>query len=167
MKNATKLLCLLLALMLLTGCTAAGDGNADTTTADTTPADIVYQFDCGFSVTMPRGFRKQQSQLNDFFGTGDNGTFAIIANVEPKSEYESLENYAQLQAEANDAGEVQTDAQGNYYITYSNSEYRYHYYSTIREGAESYYRIAFYCPEVKWESYEPSFIQWSSTLTVK
>ncbi len=139
----------------------------DTGYVQTTAAlNETYTFDVGFSVTMRPGFVEQESELNAFFGTGDDGGFAIICNTEPVADYESIEEYASLLAEANNT-QVQTDTEGNYYISYSNSNDGYHYYTTIRQGAENFYRVAFYTHEDNFANYDARFIQWAKTVTVQ
>lgn len=135
-------------------------------TETTAAPDETYTFDVGFSVTMLPGFTEQTSELNEFYGLGDEGGFAIICNTEPVADYESTEQYANLLAESNMTA-AQVDADGNYYLSYTNAEEGYHYYTVIRQGAEKFYRVAFYTHEESFASYEADFIQWGKTVTVQ
>lgn len=166
-----KILALTLALVLAFGLCAcgaapsAGDEPVETTT--TVPTDPTYTFEAGFTVTLPEGFEEQESLLNDFFGTGDNGAYAIIANKDAKAEFESVEQFANALATANEADGAKQDADGNYYITYLNTSNNHRFYTAIREGETYIYRIAFYCPEESWSQYEALFTQWASTIVVE
>lgn len=152
-------------LSLFAGCGVAEDV-IETTTLP--PEDPTYNFDVGFSVQMPEGFEEQQSQLNDFFGTGNGGTYAVIANVESKEGFADLMEYAKGIAEANNAGEVKQDADGGYYyISYINETDDNQMFTVFAEGAESFYRVAFYCPQSNWSTYQNLFPQWAATVTVK
>lgn len=127
----------------------------------------------GAKVVIPAemGFERYESQLNDFFGGGPSGEWAIIANTEPKSDFPdcTLADYASLVAQANE-GEVAQDADGNYYYIHvqevEGDEF-YKYYSAIREGKDKYYRISFYCFEKNWEHYGEKFAEWAATIVVE
>ena len=135
-------------------------------TETTAVPDQTYTFDVGFSVTMQPGFVEQTSELNDFYGFGDEGGFAIICNTEPVADYESIEEYANLLAEAN-MTQALTDADGNYYVNYTNAENGYRYYTVIRQGAENFYRVSFYTHDESFASYEENFLKWAKTVTVQ
>lgn len=135
-------------------------------TETTATPDQTYNFDVGFSVTMAPGFAEQKSELNEFYGIGDEGAFAIICNTEPVADYESVEEYANLLAEAN-MTQALTDAAGNYYVSYVNAENNYHYYTVIRQGAENFYRVSFYTHKDNFSTYEAKFAQWANTVTVQ
>lgn len=135
-------------------------------TETTVAPDETYTFDVGFSVTMRTGFTEQDSELNEFYGIGDEGAFAIICNTQPVADFESLEQFVTLLAEANMTA-AQTDADGNYYLSYVNAENGYHYYTVIRQGAEKFYRVAFYTHKDSFASYEADFLQWGKTITVQ
>lgn len=166
-----KMIALTLALVLALGlcaCSAAPSGSEEPVeTTTTVPTDPTYTFDAGFTVTLPEGFEVQESLLNDFFGTGDKGAYAIIANKDLKAEFESVEQFANALATANDADGAKQDAAGNYYITYLNASNNHRFYTTIREGETYIYRIAFYCSDESWSQYEPLFTQWASTIVVE
>ena len=139
----------------------------DDTYVETTVApDQTYTFDVGFSVTMRGGFLEQESELNAFYGYGDEGGYAVICNMEPIADYESIDEYAKLLAESNMTS-AQQDAEGNYYLSYVNADNGYHYYTTIHQGAENYYRVAFYTHKDNFTTYEADFLQWAKTITVQ
>lgn len=148
----------MLAVLLLVGCSGAPGKSL--------PAEQTVQLgDLNVTVTLPTdlGFEAQESQLNDFFGAGASGEWCIIANVDEKGEY-PLEEYAHFTAQANGADDANVDANGNYYFTYINEEEGYRFYTAVREDTDHFYRIAFYCHEDLWESYEARFIQWAATI---
>ncbi len=170
-------LCLCMLSAIVAGCgTTPNFGNdgpvvttqTPTTQTPTTTEDpgTTYTFDVGFSVTMDAVLEEQQSQLNDFYALGNDGTFAIICNLEPISDYESLDEYATLAADANGAT-AEKAADGNYFLNYINEQDDYHFYTAIRQGAENYYRVAFYCPTSNWSTYDDLFPLWAETVTVQ
>ena len=162
-----KILCIILAMLLLCACGAPAANEDPVETTTTVPTDPTYTFDAGFTVTLPEGFEEQESLLNDFFGTGDKGAYAIIANKDAKAEFESVEQFANALATANEADGAKQDAEGNYYITYLNTSNNHRFYTAIREGETYIYRIAFYCPAENWSHYEALFTQWASTIVVE
>ena len=147
--------------------------------------DVVYQEDLitedfaiplgdtGAKIVLPAelGFESYESEINEFFGGNPGGTWAIIVNTELKSDYpdNTLADYASLCAEANE-GEVGLDAEGNYYFIYRNEagdgDY-YKMYTSVREGAEKYYRVSLYCFEDNWDQYKDQFAQWAATIEVE
>ena len=152
-----------LSLSLFAGCGILGGGE---TTAP--PEDLMYTFEVGISMQMPEGFQEKESKHNDFFGTGNNGTYAMIANVESKEGFTDLTEYAEGIAKANDAGEIQLSTEGGYlYIEYINPSDGNRMYTVFVEGEESFYRVAFYCPESNWSTYQSLFPVWASTITAK
>lgn len=153
-----------LCLSLFAGCGVTQDVTETTTLP---PEDPTYNFDVGFSVQMPEGFEEQESQLNDFFGIGNGGTFAIIANKEAKDGFADLAEYAQGIADANGANMVMTAPEGYLYINYVNETDDNHMYTVFAEGEEFFYRVAFYCPTSNWINYSSQFPQWAATVTVK
>ncbi len=157
-----------LVLVLAFGLCACGAAPSTNEPVETTtePTDPHYTFDVGFEITLPEGFVEQESLLNDFFGTGDNGAYAIIANKDVKAEYESVAAFAEALAKANNADEAKQDDEGNYYITYLNETNNQRFYTAIREGETYIYRVAFYCPADNWSHYEALFPQWATTITV-
>lgn len=162
-KYSLLVLAAALCISMFAGCQTAAP--AETTLP---PEDPMYSFDVGFSMQMPEGFEKKESQHNDFFGTGNGGTYAIIANVESKEGFADLMEYAQGIAEANDAGKVLTHAEGGfYYIEYINEADKNQMYTVFAEGESSFYRVAFYCPEANWATYQTLFPKWAATMTVK
>ncbi len=174
-KTISFALCLCMLAAIVAGCGAPSyrddvfftPTNAPTTTVPTTEdPNTTYTFDVGFSVTMDSVVKEQESQLNDFFALGDDGAFAIICNLEPIADYESFDEYARLTAEANDTT-AQKDANGNHFLDYINEEEDYHFYTAMRQGAENYYRVAFYCPTSNWSVYADLFPLWADTITVQ
>lgn len=157
-----KLLCLVLVLCLA-ACALVGCGGPE----ETTPRDMEIALgDTGVRVTLPAdlGFAQQESSLNDYFGVGASGEWCIIVNQDEKSDY-TLKEYAELTAEANGSDRAQQDADGNYYFIYENEEY--HFYTAVRETADSYYRVAFYCFKDVWSSYGDRFAQWATTIMIE
>ena len=63
-----------------------------------------------------------------------------------------------------DAYKAIKDPDGNYYFTYSSDGYW--FYTAVREGAEKYYRIAFYCFGDVRTQYAEQFEQWAKTIEV-
>ena len=178
-KTISFALCVLAMLAMLTGCGTPYDRgdvsftptdaptNAPTTTVPTTEdPGTTYTFDVGFSVTMNATLAEQESQMNDFYALGNDGEFAIICNLEPLADYESLDEYAKLAAESNNAT-AEKAADGNYFFSYINDEQGYHFYTAVRQGAENFYRVAFYCPLDNWSFYGDDFAQWAETVTVQ
>ena len=179
-KTISFALCVVAVMAMLAGCGAPSDRgdafftptNAPTTNAPTTTIPTTedpgttYTFDVGFTVTMKATLTEQESKLNDFFALGNGGEFAIICNLEPISDYESFEEYARLTGEANKTT-AQKDANGCYFLDYINTEEGYHFYTAMRQGAENYYRVAFYCPLDNWSAYGDDFAQWATTVTVQ
>ena len=139
--------------------------NLDIQPEFTEPALNTYTFDVGFTVSMDSVLEEQVSELNDFFALGDDGTYAVVANVEPLSDYADLNEYATLSAEANN-GQVHTASDGSLYFEYINQEENYHYYTAVRQGSESFYRVSFYCEDSDWPLYEARFDTWAQTLVV-
>lgn len=163
-----KLACVLLAMCLICGILSACGGGAGAGGKDETePKEIVVDFgETGAKITLPGelGFEQMTSELNEYFGVGANGEWSIIVNTDEKGDY-TLEEYAELTAEANEATRAIKDPDGNYYFTYKNEGY--HFYTAVREGAQKYYRIAFYCFGDVWSDYADSFAQWASTIEVE
>ena len=156
-------ICLSVCLMagMLTAC--GGDaGKRD----ETVPVDMVYELgETGVKITLPTevGFEQRESELNDFFGIGASGEWSIIVNSDEKGGY-TLDEYANLTAEVNDAYKAIKDPDGSYYFTYSSDGYW--FYTAVREGAEKYYRIAFYCFGDVRTQYAEQFEQWAKTIEV-
>ena len=179
MKRLTTLFLVFCVLFALTAC---ANDNTGTTNADTTDDGNVSQEDVntedlaiplgdtGATVVIPAemGFEAHESEINDFYGLGANKEWAIIANVESKSDYPdcTLADYASLSAQANE-GTVGQDLDGNYYFTYvrdmGDGEI-YKYYTAMRETDTEYIRVAFYCFEDAWDAYGSQFGDWSTTI---
>ena len=165
MKRLTTLFLTLCMLFVLTACGNTGEQNDE---------DVVITLgDTGATVVIPSnmGFEAEESELSDFFGHDANQEWAIIANVEPKSDYPDLTiaDYASLTAQANE-GEVGQDANGNYFFTYVNKisdEETYKFYTAVREGSEKYYRVSFYCFDEYWETFGDRFAEWAMTIEVE
>lgn len=140
----------------------AGCGESD----ETLPPEMDYKLgETGVTVTLPTelGFEQMESEINEFFGVGASGDWSIIVNRDEKGDY-PIKEYADLTAKANYAEQACQDSDGNYYFIYESDEY--HYYTAVREGAECYYRVAFYCFNDVWQNYEDSFAQWAATIQV-
>ena len=180
-----RLITLFLALCMLFALTACGNDNTGTTNAGTTDNGNVSQEnantediaiplgDTGATVVIPAdmGFETQESEMNDFYGLGANQEWAIIANVEPKSDYPdfTIADYTSASAQANEAT-VGQDLDGNYYFTYIKDLGDgdiYKYFTAVRENETSYIRVAFYCFEDAWESYKNEFSEWATTIEFK
>lgn len=155
--NFINVLIILLVPILLAGC---GGNNIDNGAQESLTMPLG---DTGITFELPSkyGFEAQTSENNDFFGLGDGGNWAIIANHEDKEGY-TLEEYAQAAAEANKAGEAKIASDGNYYFEYENGDY--HYYTAVRQDNENYYRVAFYCFKEDWSDYESKFADWATTI---
>lgn len=182
MKRLSTLLLVFCMLFALTAC--SNDNTGATFTTDTTGEENASQEeqrtedlaiplgDTGATVVIPdeMEFEAYESVQNDFFGGGSSGDWCIIANTEPKSDYpdSTLADYAGLSAEAND-GIVAQDANGDYYFTYVNEVDGdvYKLYTAVREGANEYYRISFYCFDDTWEYYSDKFAEWAATIEVE
>lgn len=161
-KLSVLLLCVALAASLLA---CGAPSVVDTPETTTQPQDQTYEFSLGFSAQLPEGFREQQSKRNDFYGTGDDGAYGIIANRESKEGFENLQAYAQSVAEANQAGEVSLNEYGKFYIAYESDGNQ--LYTVFAEGDEAFYRVVFYCPLANWDHYRDSFPQWAAAVTVQ
>lgn len=164
---------------------AVKSDNTDTTNSDTNDDGDVSQEDAnnegiavplgdtGATVVIPAdtGFEAQESELNDFYGLGANQEWAIIANVEPKSDYpdSTIADYTSASAQANEAT-VGQDSDGNYYFTYVKDMGDgdiYTYYTAVRENETNYIRVAFYCFNDAWDTYGSQFSDWSTTIEFK
>ena len=169
-----KLIAIILALGMLFALSACGNGELSTD-------DEVYQEDLiaiplgdtGVKIVLPaeQGFEGYESEINDFYGGNPGGTWRVIVNSELKSDYPdaTLADYASWCAEANE-GEVGQDAEGNYYFAYSKDMGEgvvYKFYTAVREGAEEYYRVAFYTTEEFWDQYKDQFVAWTATIEVE
>lgn len=147
--------------------TGHGDGSQE----DANTEDIAIPLgDTGATIVIPAemGFEAQESEMNDFYGLGARQEWAIIANVELKSDYPdtTIADYASLCAESNE-GTVGQDLDGNYYFTYVRDMGDgdiYKYYTTVRENETEYIRVACYCFEDTWDIYGSQFSDWSTTI---
>lgn len=159
-----KLISICLCVFLLAGVLTACGGESKP--EETMPTELAYDLgETGVKITLPTelGFEQRESELNEYFGVGASGEWSIIVNSDDKGGY-TLDEYAELTAEANDAKRAIKDADGNYYFTYSNEGYW--FYTAVREGAEKYYRIAFYCfGDVK-DQFSDNFKLWAATIEV-
>ena len=129
--------------------------------------------DTGATIVIPAqmGFEAQKSEINDFYGLGANQEWAIIANVEPKSDYPdfTIADYTSATAQANEAT-VGQDTDGNYYFSYVKDMGDgdiYKYYTAVRENETNYIRVAFYCFNDAWSTYGSQFSDWSKTIEFK
>ena len=119
--------------------------------------------DTGFSVQLPAdaGFAQQASEKHEFFGTGMNGSFAIMASRDEKGDY-NMETYAKELAEVNGAEEAKIAADGNYYFTRSDGQYT--FYTALRQTEENFCRITFYCFTKDRTEFESLFVEWATTI---
>jgi len=176
MKKLTAIILVFCMIFVVTSC-----GNSNTI-VDETPSteqdmgseDFAIPLgETGAKVVIPAemGFERYESELNEFYGGGPSGEWRIIVNTELKSDYTNctLADYAELSAQANE-GESAQDADGNYYFIYVNEvsdDEIYKFYTAVREGAEKYYRIAFYCFDNTWDHYGEKFAEWATTIEVE
>ena len=173
MKQLTAMMLSIVMIFVLTACGSAR------ISGEAYPEDIITEDfkiplgDTGAKIAIPAevGFESYDSELNDFYGGGPSGEWRIIVNTEPKSDYPdcTLADYAALSAQANE-GTLAQDAQGNYYFTYTNqhsAEDVYTFYTSVREDAEKYYRIALYCFSDAWDVYCEQFAEWAATIEVE
>lgn len=165
MKRLTTLFLALCMLFVLTACGNTGEQNDENV--------VITLGDTGATVVIPSnmGFEAEESELSDFFGHDANQEWAIIANVEPKSDYPDLTfaDYASLTAQVNEAT-VGQDDNGNYYFTYAKymgDGDTYKFYTAVRENETNYIRVAFYCFDDDWDTYGSQFIEWSKTIEFK
>ena len=130
--------------------------------------------DIGVTVTLPADvkFEVKESQLNDFSAFGENGEWAIIANVDLKSDYSeyTFDEYVSATSESNKGTLPRKDLSGNLYFIYSRDMgdgdiYKYH--TVVLENETEYIRVAFYCFENAWDTYRPQFKAWGETLELK
>ena len=153
---------------------AGATNNGNESQEDANDEDIAIPLgDTGATVVIPAdmGFEAQESELNDFYGLGANQEWAIIANVEPKSDYpdSTIADYTSASAQANEAT-VGQDSDGNYYFTYVKDMGDgdiYKYYTAVRENETNYIRVAFYCFNDAWDTYGSQFSDWSTTIEFK
>ena len=162
MKRLTTLFLALCMLFALTACGNIGGQNDE---------DVVITLgDTGATVVIPAnmGFEAQESEQNDFYGLSANQEWAIIANVEPKSDYpnSTIADYVSLYAQEYD-GTVRQDLSDNYYFTYNydmGEDGVYCYFTAVRENDSEFIRVAFYCREESWDTYRDQFLNWSTTI---
>ena len=160
MKRLTTLFLVFCTLFALTACFGEED------TRDLT----ISLGDTGATVDIPAkmGFEACESKMNDFYGISANEEWAIIANVEPKSDYPdcTLADYVSLYAEEYN-GAVRQDLGDNYYFTYDydmGEDGVYCYFTAVRENDSEFVRVAFYCLEETWDTYRDQFLNWSTTI---
>lgn len=172
MKRLSALLLVFCMLFALTACSNDNTGDENVSQGEQHTEDLAISLgDTGATVVIPDAiaFEEYESVQNDFFG-GDSGDWCVIANTEPKSDYpdSTLADYAGLSADANN-GIVAQDANGDYYFTYVNEVDGdvYKFYTAVREGANEYYRISFYCFDDTWEYYSDKFAEWAATIEVE
>ena len=128
--------------------------------------------DTGAKVAIPAemGFETYESELNEFSGGSPNGEWRVVVNTQSKSDYSeyTLEVYADLLAQSNGAA-IEQDSNGNYFFTHTNDSnpsevYRIH--TSVREGADRFYQISFYCFDTTWDNYNDKFAEWAATIEV-
>ena len=171
-----RVFALILASCMLLALAACGSSNANAEATTPPTAETAPQLpttslgDTGVQITLPEemGFEAQTSELNDYFAVSANSDCAIVVNIANKSDYTglSLAEYADGSAEVNGAEGAAQDADGNYYFTYINED-GYHFYTAVREGADKYYRVGFYCFSDGWASFSEQFAQWAATIVVE
>lgn len=175
LKKAFAIVCILCMLVALNACSGSEPTAPEAPVyEEAAPKDFAIPLgDTGVKIVIPSdgGFETYESELNDFLGGNPGGTWKVIVNTEPKSDFPgcTLADYAALSAQANN-GEVGQDADGNYYFTYTNeysAEEIYKFYTAVREVEDQYYRIAFYCFDSSWEELGPQFADWSTTIEVE
>ena len=159
-----KWICICLSVCLLAGAlTACGKGAKQD---ETTPAEMTGALgETGVKLTLPTDviLEQRESELNEYFGIGSTGDWSVIVNSDAKGGY-TLKEYANQTAEVNGALKAVKDTDGNYYFSYSSDGYW--FYTAVREGAEKYYRVAFYCFSDVSNVYSEQFEQWAKTIEV-
>lgn len=163
----------LLLCFLLCGCNRSGDASypdpdTENYTDESTDESINQTIetalgDTGFSVKLPAdaNFQEQASEKHEFFGTGMNGSFAIMASRDEKGDYD-MASYANEIARLNDAEDPKIAADGNYYLIRSDDKYT--FYTALRQTEEQFCRITFYCFTEDWTEYESLFAEWATTI---
>lgn len=111
-------------------------------------------------------FAQQESQLNEYWGLGSGGYWAIIVNTDKIENYGTIEEFVDSIEQDTTEKTVAKDENGNYYIIYVDANSNRHY-TTIRSGTEKYYRISFYCPEGNWSDYGEQFPKWAASIAVE
>ncbi len=142
------------------------DARDSTEASKTIEKNIIKLGDLNVTVQLPEGhgLNQQESTRNDYFATSLNGNYAVIANLDEKEDFDyTLEAYTKSTAEANKAEILDTTDAGHYYFTYKDADY--HYYVSIRQAEEGFYRVTFYCFEKDWVAFEQLFSLWSGTIT--
>ena len=174
LKKTLAMVCIFCMLIALTACSGSQPTAPEAPVyEETAPEDFAIPLgDTGIKVVIPSdgGFETYESELNDFLGGNPGGTWRVIVNTEPKSDYPdcTLADYVALSAQVNE-GEVGQDADGNYYFTYTNetdANEVYKFHSIVKEGAEKYYHISFYCFEEFWDVFGNQFADWATTVEV-
>lgn len=166
MKRLTTLFLVLCMLFTLTACGNIGKQSDED--------EVITLGDIGVTVTIPAEmkFEAKESELNDFSGFAENGEWAIIANVDLKSDYPeyTLVEYASATSQANKGTIPGKDLNGNYYFTYTRDMGDgdiYKYYTAVLENETEYIRVAFYCFEAAWDTYRPQFKTWAETIELE
>ena len=174
-----RIAAIILVYCLLFALAACGNNNS-TADGSAYPEDLITEDfkiplgDTGAKVAIPAeiGFEACESELNEFFGGGPGGDWRIIVNTELKSDFAeyTIEEYANLYAQSNGAEGATQDTDGNYYFTYTNetdANEVYKFHSIVKEGAEKYYHISFYCFEEFWDVFGNQFADWATTVEVE
>lgn len=145
------------------------DSTYDPETSYSQPTAQVRSFDIGFSVTMIPELLEQESENNDFFALGEDKLFAVNCNkflISEYANYEDLKAFAGGMAEANNTI-LQTASDGSFFYIFTNDVQNYRFYTTVKQGAEHYYTVSFYCDASNWITYKSEFQQWAQSVTVQ
>ena len=175
MKKTLAVACIFCMLVALTACSGSQPTALEAPVYEETASEdfAIPLVDTSIKIVIPSdgGFETYESELNDFSGGNPGGTWRVIVNAEPKSDYPdcTLADYTALSAQVNE-GEVGQDTDGNYYFTYTNeysAEEIYKFYTAVRESEDQYIRIAFYCFDSNWEELGQQFADWAKTIEVE
>lgn len=167
--SISMLIVVSLLCFILYGCSSSGGVKNPNNDTDQYPVESVNKTvetalgDTGFSVELPAeaGFEQQASENHEFFGTGMEGSFAIMASRDEKGDYD-METYASTIAELNGAEDPKIAADGNFYLIRSDGKYT--FYTALRQNEEHFCRISFYCFSEDWTEFESLFAEWATTI---
>ena len=158
----------------LAACGGSGGGSSSGGSSGGSSSKLTtYIFD-GFTAQLPKG---EVDDMEGFVAYYYNDNFMMSALKEDQDTFGqygadindyTLEDYAELVLYANEIDDdtFQEDEYGNLYITYERESggQDFFYYSTVKEGTQSFWVITFACFDGEEGTYLPQFKEYASLL---